>query len=213
MKFNIFAIFAHKAQRGIESLITTKDKIEEIRRKYNKNAANYIKSAEDMLVNAKELKKKFDELDVQTATARRDWEHLVDNNKTDEAKIKFITWKGLKNARDTIETAWQNTEKQCVKVRDTLKNIDTNKALMEAKLTTLQVQIDTLKMCDRNTIGDFGIDCNEMISEIEKEVQTTQFRMEAKQEVADIVNPRKDDLKSSVIDLEFEDAVREYKNR
>ena len=99
MKFNIFAIFAHKAQRGIESLITTKDKIEEIRRKYNKNAANYIKSAEDMLVNAKELKKKFDELDVQTATARRDWEHLVDNNKTDEAKIKFITWKGLKNAR------------------------------------------------------------------------------------------------------------------
>lgn len=213
MKFNIFAIFAHKAQRGIESLITTKDKIEEIRRKYNKNAANYIKSAEDMLVNAKELKKKFDELDVQTATARRDWERLVDNNKTDEAKIKFITWKGLKNARDTIETAWQNTEKQCVKVRDTLKNIDTNKALMEAKLTTLQVQIDTLKMCDRNTIGDFGIDCNEMISEIEKEVQTTQFRMEAKQEVADIVNPRKDDLKSSVIDLEFEDAVREYKNR
>ena len=213
MKFNIFAIFAHKAQRGIESLISTKDKIEEIRRQYNKNAANYIKSAEDMLVNAKELKKKFDELDVQTATARRDWERLVDNNKTDEAKIKFITWKGLKNARDTIETAWQNTEKQCVKVRDTLKNIDTNKALIEAKLTTLQVQIDTLKMCDRNSIGDFGIDCNEMISEIEKEVQTTQFRMEAKQEVADIVNPRKDDLKSSVIDLEFEDAVREYKNR
>ena len=212
MKFNIFAIFAHKAQRGIESLISTKDKIEEIRRQYNKNAANYIKSAEDMLVNAKELKKKFDELDVQTATARRDWERLVDNNKTDEAKIKFITWKGLKNARDTIETAWQNTEKQCVKVRDTLKNIDTNKALIEAKLTTLQVQIDTLKMCDRNSIGDFGIDCNEMISEIEKEVQTTQFRMEAKQEVADIVNPRKDDLKSSVIDLEFEDAVREYKN-
>ena len=68
-------------------------------------------------------------------------------------------------------------------------------------------------MCDRNTIGDFGIDCNEMISEIEKEVQTTQFRMEAKQEVAEIVNPRKEDFKSSVIDLEFEDAVREYKNR
>ena len=47
----------------------------------------------------------------------------------------------------------------------------------------------------------------------EKEVQTTQFRMEAKQEVAEIVNPRKEDFKSSVIDLEFEDAVREYKNR
>lgn len=213
MKFNVFKIFAHKAQSGIESLISTKDKIEEIRRQYNKNAANYIKSAEDMLVNAKTLKKRFDELDVQTATARREWERLVDGDKTDEAKIKFITWKGLKSARDTIENAWQNTEKQCIKVRDTLKNIDTNKALMEAKLTTLQVQIDTCKMCSNTALGDFGLDCNEMIAEIEKEVQTTQFRMEAKQEVAEIVNPRKEDFKSSVIDLEFEDAVREYKNR
>ena len=213
MAENIFKIFAHKAQNGIESLISTKDKIEEIRRQYNKNAAQYIKSAEDMLVNAKTLKKRFDELDVQTATARRDWERLVDGNKTDEAKIKFITWKGLKSARDTIENAWQNTEKQCVKVRDTLKNIDTNKALMEAKLTTLQVQIDTCKMCSSTTLGDFGLDCNEMIAEIEKEVQTTQFRMEAKQEVSEIVHPHKNDLKSSVIDLEFEDAVREYKNQ
>ena len=94
MKFNIFKIFAHKAQNGIESLISTKDKIEEIRRQYNKNAAQYIKSAEDMLVNAKTLKKRFDELDVQTATARRDWERLVDGNKTDEAKIAYIDFSG-----------------------------------------------------------------------------------------------------------------------
>jgi hypothetical protein len=37
--------------------------------------------------------------------------------------------------------------------------------------------------------------------------------MEAKQEVSEIVHPHKNDLKSSVIDLEFEDAVREYKNQ
>ena len=47
MSFNIFKIFAHKAQRGLEGLISTKDKIEEIRYQYNKNAAQYIKSAED----------------------------------------------------------------------------------------------------------------------------------------------------------------------
>ena len=67
MSFNIFKIFAHKAQRGLEGLISTKDKIEEIRYQYNKNAAQYIKSAEDMLVNAKELKAKFEELDEKTA--------------------------------------------------------------------------------------------------------------------------------------------------
>ena len=166
MSFNIFKIFAHKAQRGLEGLISTKDKIEEIRYQYNKNAAQYIKSAEDMLVNAKELKAKFEELDEKTATSKRVYESLIAADKLDEAKIKYIVYKGMKTARDTIETAWQNTEKQCVQVRDTLKNIDTNKALIEAKLTALQVQIDTLKMCDRNKIGDFGIDCNAMIAEI-----------------------------------------------
>ena len=183
MSFNIFKIFAHKAQRGLEGLISTKDKIEEIRYQYNKNAAQYIKSAEDMLVNAKELKAKFEELDEKTVASKRAYESLIAADKLDEAKIKYIVYKGIKTARDTIETAWQNTEKKCVQVRDTLKNIDTNKALIEAKLTALQVQIDTLKMCDRNKIGDFGIDCNAMIAEIESEVKTTRFHIEAKPEI------------------------------
>lgn len=218
MKFNIFSIFAGKAQRSIESLISTKDKIEEIRRQYNKKAAKYIKSAENMLVNARQLKTKFDELDTQTAAAKRAFETLVDasqsdKTKLDEAKIKFITYKGLKNARDTVENAWQNTEKQCVKVRDTLKNIDTNKALMDAKLMTLNVQIDSLNICDCSNLGDFGIDCNEMIAEVEKEVQNTQFRIEAKQEISQLVSPRKESLAATAIDQEFEDAVKEYQNR
>lgn len=173
MKFNFFSVFFHKSQRGLNSLISTKDKIEEIRYQYNKNAERYIKSAEDMLTNAKELKAKFEELDVQTVANKRSYESLIEASKTDsakldEAKIKYITYKGMKTARDTIETAWKNTEQQCIKVRDTLKNIDTNKALIEAKLTALNVQIDTLKMCDCNVIGDFGVDCNEMIAEIER---------------------------------------------
>lgn len=214
MSFNIFKIFAHKAQRGLAGLISAKDKIEEIRYQYNKNAAQYIKSAEDMLVNAKELKAKFEELDEKTAVSKRAYESLIAADKLDEAKIKYIVYKGIKTARDTIETAWQNTEKQCVQVRDTLKNIDTNKALIEAKLTALQVQIDTLKMCDRNKIGDFGIDCNAMIAEIESEVKTTRFHIEAKEEIAEITGKNgkgAQSVETVVIDTEFEEVVKAYK--
>ena len=214
MSFNIFKIFAHKAQRGLEGLISTKDKIEEIRYQYNKNAAQYIKSAEDMLVNAKELKAKFEELDEKTANSKRAYECLIAADKLDEAKIKYIVYKGIKTARDTIETAWQNTEKKCVQVRDTLKNIDTNKALIEAKLTALQVQIDTLKMCDRNKIGDFGIDCNAMIAEIESEVKTTRFHIEAKEEIAEITGKSgkgAQAVETVAIDTEFEEVVKAYK--
>ena len=214
MSFNIFKIFAHKAQRGLAGLISAKDKIEEIRYQYNKNAAQYIKSAEDMLVNAKELKAKFEELDEKTAASKRAYESLIAADKLDEAKIKYIVYKGIKTARDTIETAWQNTEKQCVQVRDTLKNIDTNKALIEAKLTALQVQIDTLKMCDRNKIGDFGIDCNAMIAEIESEVKTTRFHIEAKEEIAEITGKNgkgAQSVENVAIDTEFEEVVKAYK--
>lgn len=214
MSFNIFKIFAHKAQRGLAGLISAKDKIEEIRYQYNKNAAQYIKSAEDMLVNAKELKTKFEELDEKTAASKRAYESLIAADKLDEAKIKYIVYKGIKTARDTIETAWQNTEKQCVQVRDTLKNIDTNKALIEAKLTALQVQIDTLKMCDRNKIGDFGIDCNAMIAEIESEVKTTRFHIEAKEEIAEITGKNgkgAQSVETVAIDTEFEEVVKAYK--
>ena len=226
MSFNIFKIFAHKAQRGLAGLISAKDKIEEIRYQYNKNAAQYIKSAEDMLVNAKELKAKFEELDEKTAASKRAYESLIAADKLDEAKIKYIVYKGIKTARDTIETAWQNTEKKCVQVRDTLKNIDTNKALIEAKLTALQVQIDTLKMCDRNKIGDFGIDCNAngffinlieqnaMIAEIESEVKTTRFHIEAKEEIAEITGKSDkgaQSVENVAIDTEFEEVVKAYK--
>ena len=214
MSFNIFKIFAHKAQRGLAGLISAKDKIEEIRYQYNKNAAQYIKSAEDMLVNAKELKAKFEELDEKTAASKRAYESLIATDKLDEAKIKYIVYKGIKTARDTIETAWQNTEKKCVQVRDTLKNIDTNKALIEAKLTALQVQIDTLKMCDRNKIGDFGIDCNAMIAEIESEVKTARFHIEAKEEIAEITGKSgkgAQSVENVAIDTEFEEVVKAYK--
>lgn len=212
-KFNIFSIFAHKTQRGLQSLISTQDKIEEIQHQYNKKSEKYIKSATAMLANAKTLKKKFEELDGQTTAAKRGYEQLISQNNLEDAKVKFIMYKGLKSARDAIEEAWNKTEAQCVKVRDTLKTIDTNRALMQAKLTALSVQIDTLKLVGNNEIGDFGIDCEEMIAEVEQEVQNTQFKLEAKQEVHDIMHSRKTmNTSNSAIDAEFAEIVRQARS-
>lgn len=211
MKFSILSIFKHKVQNGLQGMITTKDKIEEIKYKYAKDSERYIKSAQEMLTNAKILKAKYNELTVQTVNAQHTYEQQIEENQLNDAKVSYIKFKGLKAAKDTIEQAWNNTEAECVRIRDNLNNIDNNKALIDAKLAALQAQIDALKLCDSNTLGDFGVDCNEMINEIEKEVQNTQFKMEAKREVSDIVNHRKPlNVINSTIDLEFEDVVKNY---
>lgn len=220
--FNFFRIFAHKTQRGLAGLISTQDKIEEIKYRYNKNAARYIKSAEDLLVNARELKAKFKELDDRTITCKRHYEDLIEASKSQtdpalkaqklaQAKSKFIVYDGVKKARDAIEKAWQTTEKQCEQVKETLRNIETNKDLIEAKLESLKVQIDTLKACARNEIGDFGFECNEMIAEIEKQVQTTQFRIEAKEEIAETIRPGSESrIAPTEIDSTFDEVVKAY---
>lgn len=214
-KFNIFKIFKRKAKKGIESLVSTQTKIENIRDEYNERADKYIKSAKAVLNRAKAIKANHDKLEADTLAAQRLYERLIDEKKMDEAKCKFITWKGMSAAFKTVDAAWQNTQKNCETVRDTLKNIDTNKALLDAKLLALQVQIDTLEQCGSTELGDFGIDCEEMIAEVEKEIQTTQFKIETDKEVAEIMgSSKKNDrvLNTASIDLEFEEAVKNYKS-
>lgn len=209
MSFNIFKIFAHKIERRIDSLVSTKDKIEEIRHQYDNNANEYVKKAENLLVTAKQLKCKFTELDEKTNTAKQQYEALIKNNMINEAKAKYIIYKGVKSARDNVENAWNATEKRCIQARDTLKNIDVNKALIDARLASLDTQIDAMNICDQSNVGDFGIDCNAMIAEVEKEVLNTQFHIEAKEEIAGIINPssKTEDFSTSV-DAEFDEIVK-----
>lgn len=215
-KFNIFKIFARKTKNGINSLISTQTKIENIRDEYNERADKYITSAKSVLARAKSIKANRDKLENDTLAAKKSYESLIDAQKLDEAKCKFITWKGMNAAFKTVDAAWNNTQKNCETVRDTLKNIETNKALLDAKLLALQVQIDTLEQCGSTELGDFGINCEEMIAEVEKEIQNTQFKFEADQEVNDIVNASKRSeriINTACIDTEFEEAVKSYKNK
>lgn len=214
-KFNIFKILGRNVTKGIDSLISTQTKIEHIRDEYNTRADKYIKSAKAVLANAKSIKAKRDELEAKTTAAQKLYERLIDEHKMDDAKIKFITWKGMNTAFKTVDTAWAGAQKHSETVRDTLKNIDTNKALLDAKLLALQVQIDTLEQCGTEQLGDFGINCEEMIAEVEKEIQLSQFKIEADREVAEIMGTSKkkdNDLNTASIDLEFDEAVKNYKN-
>lgn len=208
MLFNIFKIFAHKIERRVDSLVSTKDKIEEIRYNYDNNAKEYIKKAENLLVTAKQLKNKFKELDDKTKQSKQTYETLIKNNNLEEAKVKYIIYKGVKTARDNVETVWKNTENRCRQVRNTLKNIDVNKALIDARLVALDMQIDAMNICDQSDIGDFGVDCNAMIAEVEKEVMNTQFHIEAKGEIDEIMGNKKVDENSLSVDTEFEEIVK-----
>lgn len=136
------------------------------------------------------------------------YEALIKNNQLEEAKVKYIIYKGVKTARDNVETVWKNTENRCKQVRETLKTIDVNEALIDARLVALDMQIDAMNICDQSDIGDFGVDCNAMIAEIEKEVMNTQFHIEAKGEIAEIMGNKKPTDNSSSVDAEFEELVK-----
>lgn len=168
----------------------------------------YVKKAENLLVTAKQLKGKFKELDEKTEHSKQMYETLIKNNNLEEAKVKYIIYKGVKTARDSVETVWKNTENRCKQVRDTLKNIDVNKALIDARLAALDMQIDAMNICDQSDIGDFGVDCNAMIAEVEKEVMNTQFHIEAKDEIAGIMGNKKTTDTTSSVDTEFEEVVK-----
>ncbi len=54
-----------------------------------------------------------------------------------------------------------------------------------------------------------------LIAEVEKEIQLSQFKIEADREVAEIMGTSKkkdNDLNTASIDLEFDEAVKNYKN-
>lgn len=212
MKYNFFKIFKHKVQNGINELISTKDKIEEIRHQYNEYTEKFIKSAENSLVLCAQLKQKYEGLAAKEADSKKSYESLIAANKLNEAKAKYIIYKGIVSAKDCVKHSLDNTEKQCDNIRTTLKNIETNRALIDAKLMTLEVQIDAANICKQCDVGDFGIDCNGMIAEIEEEINATKFRIDAKQEISELIHSNKNNELSvmSNIDSEFDEVVKSF---
>lgn len=214
MKFSIFSIFRTKIENTMQGLITTQDKIEHIKRTYEKQSEKYIASAEALLTNAKTLKARLEELEKQSDQAKATYEALIKQDKLDDAKLKYIFYKGLSNSRDIVKKSYETVEEECVKARENLKNINTNKALIDTKLDVLKIQISTMNTVQNSStaLGDFGFDCNEMIDEVENEIKKTQFKYEAKREVSDLVRNKPTTVQvASNVDAEFDELVKSIK--
>lgn len=214
MKIPFFSIFTSKIENSLQGLITTQDKIEHIKRTYDKNSEKYIASAEALLTNAKALKQRKEELEKQVQTAKYNYESLIRENKLDDAKLKYIFYKGILNSLDIVTKSYESVEVECEKARENLRNINTNKALIDTKLDVLRVQIDTMHTVNQSSsaLGDFGFDCNEMIEEVEREIKNTQFKYEAKREVHELVRNKPSTVDTtSNVDLEFNEIVKTLK--
>lgn len=214
MKFSLSSIFRTKIENSLKGLITTRDKIEHIRRTYEKQSEKYIESAQAVLNNSKELKERLKELNVQTDTAKQSYENMIKNDKLEDAKLMYIFYKGISNSRDIVQKSYDSVEAECIKVKENLKNININKALIDTKLDVLKIQIETMNSVNMSSsaLGDFGFDCNEMIDEVEREVKKTQFKYETKREVSDLVHNRSSvPAVASSIDTEFDEIVKTIK--
>lgn len=214
MKFSLRSIFRTKIENTLQGLITTQDKIEHIKRTYEKQSEKYIASAEALLTNAKTLKARLEELEKQAEQSKTTYENLIKADKLDDAKLKYIFYKGISNSRDIVKKSYETVEEECVKARENLKNINTNKALIDTKLEVLKIQISTMNTVNMssNALGDFGFDCNEMIDEVEREIKHTQYKYEAKREVSDLVRNKPTQVQAATnVDTEFDEIVKSIK--
>jgi len=214
MKFSLRSIFRTKIENTLQGLITTQDKIEHIKRTYEKQSEKYIASAEALLTNAKTLKARLEELEKQAEQSKTTYENLIKADKLDDAKLKYIFYKGISNFLDIVKKSYETVEEECVKARENLKNINTNKALIDTKLEVLKIQISTMNTVNMssNALGDFGFDCNEMIDEVEREIKHTQYKYEAKREVSDLVRNKPTQVQAATnVDTEFDEIVKSIK--
>jgi len=214
MKFSLRSIFRTKIENTLQGLITTQDKIEHIKRTYEKQSEKYIASAEALLTNAKTLKARLEELEKQAEQSKTTYENLIKADKLDDAKLKYIFYKGISNSLDIVKKSYETVEEECVKARENLKNINTNKALIDTKLEVLKIQISTMNTVNMssNALGDFGFDCNEMIDEVEREIKHTQYKYEAKREVSDLVRNKPTQVQAATnVDTEFDEIVKSIK--
>lgn len=214
MKFSLRSIFRTKIENTLQGLITTQDKIEHIKRTYEKQSEKYIASAEALLTNAKTLKARLEELEKQAEQSKTTYENLIKADKLDDAKLKYIFYKGISNSRDIVKKSYETVEEECIKARENLKNINTNKALIDTKLEVLKIQISTMNTVNMssNALGDFGFDCNEMIDEVEREIKHTQYKYEAKREVSDLVRNKPTQVQAATnVDTEFDEIVKSIK--
>lgn len=212
MKFSFFKIFKRKITNSLQGLLTTQDKLEEIKATYEEKSERYIQSATDLLTNAKRIKSNLTEFEKRVADAKCEYEGLIRADKLDDAKVKYVYYKGILDCKNMTQQQYEQIETECAKAKENLSRIDINKKMIDARLSVLKAKIELVRSMDmtNSAVGDFGFDCNEMIDEVEKEIKNTQYKYEAKKEVSEILHPTNANVGNTSLDIEFDEVVKSF---
>lgn len=188
MKFNLFKLFKMKTNSTLNKMVSTKTKLEYIKEHYNDEVNDYILNSENLLVAEKNIKDKVRTLENQYANLEQRAKDALNTNR-DAAKAIYVQMQGVKNALEMARASHKNVSDQCVNVRENLRKIDSNKMLLEAKIASLQEQIEVLKLADFDN-QEFSFDCDAMLKEVEDEIKNKTYHVEAKKEIQSIMKPQ-----------------------
>ena len=188
MKFNLFKLLKMKTNSTLNKMVSTKTKLEYIKEHYNDEVNDYILNSENLLVAEKNIKDKVRNLENQYANLEQRAKDALNTNR-DAAKAIYVQMQGVKNALEMARASHKNVSDQCVNVRENLRKIDSNKMLLEAKIASLQEQIEVLKLADFDN-QEFSFDCDAMLKEVEDEIKNKTYHVEAKKEIQSIMKPQ-----------------------
>lgn len=216
MKIPFLTIFKSKIQRQIDSFFDAKDKLEAVKYKYKKDCEAYENSAVAVLTSEKELSDKMADLKSKTSVSKNTYEKLIVSGDMVKAKAAFINYKSLEDAYNTVSNAHANVLEQCTAIKKTIEQMDVNETILDARISSLEVKIDALNICRKNHAGldTINFDCNAVLEDIEKEINSERYRVESRQEVNQLRHPKATEvsiLSSSNYDEEFEAEVARLK--
>lgn len=207
-KFSIFSIFRHKACNFTNEFKMMEEKIKAIKIKYNKETKPYIDFAEQSLTNSKKLYDKLVNVQNQRDNYRHQYESFIRAYNLTEAKVIFIKYKSYANAYENLKKIQIETDKKLSEIKNNLETIRLNDAMIEAKLVELQTEADAVQYLSMINIQ---FDYNKLITDLEAEIKTNRWKVEAKTEINNILQV--DNLFESQlnknIDFEFDEAVKE----
>lgn len=215
MKIPFFTIFKSKLQRQIDSFFDAKDKLQAVKYKYKKDCEAYEDSAVSILTSEKELADKVEDLLKKTAVAKGAYEKLIISGNMPDAKAIFIKYKALEDALNIVTAAHDNILEQCTVIKKNIEQMDINETILDARIASLEVKIDALNVCQKNNAGldSVNFDCNAVLEDIEKEINSERYHVEAKQEVSQLRHPKATEacIVSTNYDDEFEAEVARLK--
>ena len=202
--FSIFKIFRKQVTNGLQKMVSTKTKLEYILDHYQDEVDKYVEASEGLLVTEKALRDKVKELETKTVDLEKAAKEQAHAGNKERAKSFFVHYTGTKAALESAKESYKSISEQCLKVKENLSKVENNKLMLTAKIDSLKEQIEVIKLSNFDN-GNFGVECDAMLKEVEDEIKMTRYKVEAKKDVREIMNAASEPVKvTSVTDADFE---------